>query len=64
MTKTRRQQLGSAFRTSYHNRSGEIDPGQKEDWYSLTLGRALGKGLPPVEAIEFARYIRYQTDMG
>lgn len=45
----------------------EIDssgPSGTEDWYSLCVGWALGKGLNPVEAHEFAQHIRYNTNMG
>ena len=44
----------------------EIDgggPSGTEDWYSLCLGWALGKGLNPKEAHEFASHIRYNTNM-
>ena len=38
-------------------------PSGNEDWYSLCVGWALGKGLNPEEAHEFACHIRYNTDM-
>lgn len=38
-------------------------PSGTEDWYSLTVGWALGKGLTSEEAHEFASHIRYNTDM-
>jgi len=32
--------------------ASEVDPGSEEDWGSLALGYALGKGLTPDEAHE------------
>jgi hypothetical protein len=42
----------------------EIDPEQNQDWFSLTLGWALAKGLTPAEAHTFSAHIRYHTDLG
>ena len=53
-----------AFVNAIHDRAIEIDPTNEQDWYSLTLGWAIGKGLTPDEAHDFARYIRYKTDWG
>lgn len=52
------------FKTECHDRSKEIDYSQEQDWYSLTLGWAIGKGLEPEEAHDFALHIRYHTDLG
>lgn len=32
----------------------EIDPSHEQDWYSLALGWALGKGATPADAHQFA----------
>lgn len=40
-----------------------IDPYNSEDWYSLALGWAIAKGISPEEAHEFAKLIRYYTDL-
>jgi len=41
-----------------------IDPGDEEDWGSLILGFALGKGLTVDEAHQFANHIRTETVLG
>jgi hypothetical protein len=53
-----------AFKAEVNDRAKEIDPGNEQDWFSLTLGWAIGKGLSPDNADEFARYIRYKTELG
>ena len=53
-----------AFVIQINNRAEEIDPTSEQDWYSLTLGWAIGKGLTSDEAHDFARYIRYETEWG
>jgi hypothetical protein len=40
------------------------DESNDQDWYSLTLGWALAKGLTPIKAHEFAKHIRYHTTLG
>jgi hypothetical protein len=52
------------FRFEVFERMVEVNSGDEEDWYSLTLGWALGKGLEPTDAHDFARFVRYKTDMG
>lgn len=37
----------------------KIDPGEEQDWYSLTLGFFLAKGLTAREAHELSIYVRY-----
>ena len=46
------------------DRAEEIDKSKEQDWYSLALGFALGKGRSPDEAHAFANHIRYKTDYG
>ena len=41
-----------------------VDPGNEQDWFSLTLGWAIAKGLEPEEAHKFAIHIRYHTALG
>jgi hypothetical protein len=57
-------QLADLFRVEVHNKASEVDPQIEENWYSLTLGWAIGKGISPEDAHTFATYIRYKTDMG
>ena len=52
------------FEKEVHNRAVEVDPYNDQDWYSITLGWAIGKGIEPEEANEFATYIRYSTNLG
>jgi len=42
----------------------EIDPDDAYDWYAITLGWALAKDMTAKQAHEFARHIRYHTDLG
>ena len=56
--------LVSIFAVEVHDRAVEIDPDNIQDWYSLTLGWAIAKGLPPDAALAFARHIRYRTTLG
>ena len=53
-----------SFKNEVSDRAEEIDPSNEQDWYSLTLGWGIGKGLSPDEAHDFARYIRYETPLG
>jgi len=52
------------FITEVHFRAKEIDPDNEYDWRDLTYGWALGKGIEPEAAAEFALFIRYSTDLG
>jgi hypothetical protein len=58
------EQLQELFRKEVHDRAAEVDPDDSYDWHSLTLGWAIGKGLSPEKAQEFAAHIRYSTDLG
>lgn len=56
--------LVKSFKTECHNKSDEIDPDDELDWYDLTVGWAVAKGLRGEDARDFATYIRYSTDLG
>jgi hypothetical protein len=56
--------LDQAFKTEVTDRKVDVDPGEKEDWFSLALGWAIAKGLRPENAHDFALHIRYHTDLG
>lgn len=64
LSDARRDELVAAFALEVHAHAGEVDPENEQDWYSLTLGWALGKGVSPAGAHEIALYIRYRTDLG
>jgi hypothetical protein len=53
-----------AFKAEIRDRAEEVDPNDNEDWFSLTLGWAIGKGLTIREAYDFAIYIKYETPLG
>lgn len=57
-------ELIEQFKTEVSDRASEIDDSDSEDWFSLTIGWAIGKGLSPEESHMFAIYIRYHTDLG
>lgn len=56
--------LVEEFEDKVSNKGAEIDSDDEQDWYSLTLGWALAKGFNPDDAHDFARIIRYSTDLG
>lgn len=39
--------------------SEDIDPTDNENWFSLSIGWAIAKGLIPEDARQFAQYARY-----
>lgn len=51
------------FREEVLNKKTRIDPYNSEDWYSLALGWALAKGISPDAAHNFAKLVRYYTDL-
>lgn len=55
--------LERKFKLEVYNRANDIDPDDDQDWFSLTLGWAIAKGLSPEEAINFALYIRYDAKL-
>jgi hypothetical protein len=58
------EQLIELFKTECSDRALAIDPDSEQDWFSLTLGWAVAKGLDPEAAYDFAVHIRYKTDLG
>jgi len=58
------KKLTEEWKKDVYDRSNDVDPENKEDWYSLALGYALGKGKTPKFAIKFASHIRYKTELG
>ena len=51
------------FKDEVYDRAEEIDPGSGQDWFSMTLGWAIAKGMEPELAHAFATYIRYDTEL-
>jgi hypothetical protein len=58
------ESLIDQFKTEVSDRADDVDPSSDHDWFSLTLGWAIAKGLEPEPAHTFAIYIRYHTDLG
>jgi hypothetical protein len=58
------QAAAALFAKEVRAKALDVDPGEEADWHSLTLGWALGKGMEPCDAYEFATFIRYDTDLG
>lgn len=56
--------FAALFKIEVSDRSDRIDPDNREDWRSLAVGWAIGKGLKPEDAVDFAIYIRYHTNLG
>lgn len=51
------------FHKEVQKRAKDIDPSSEQDWYSLTLGWAIAKGMTPGLANAFACFVRYQTSL-
>lgn len=64
MENTLLKKLIREFKSEISNKSKEIDPNNLQDWYSITLGWAIAKGLSIKESHEFSNYIRYNTNLG
>ncbi len=58
------ESLIEQFKTEVSDRAEDVDPSNNEDWFSLTIGWGIAKGLEPEPAHMFAIYIRYHTDLG
>lgn len=59
-----RDDLQALFKSEVNDKSEAVDPDNVQDWFSLTLGWAIAKGLTPEDAHAFALHIRYHTDLG
>jgi hypothetical protein len=62
--KTSIEELTKLWKEIVFDNSNTIDEDNEQDWYSLALGFALGKGENPDDSHKFARHIRYNTDYG
>lgn len=56
--------LEAEWKLKVYDKANEIDPNDELCWYSLSVGFALQAGLSPEDANHFARYIRYNTNLG
>ena len=56
--------LMALYKAEVHDRTEEIDPDLMQDFFSLSLGWAIAKGLSISDAQEFALQVQYNTDMG
>jgi len=59
-----RDEMVKAFKTECDDHGAQIDPNNELDWFSLTVGWAIAKGLTADEANKLAVHIRYDTDLG
>jgi hypothetical protein len=51
------------FKQEVSNRAKSIDPENTQDWYSITLGWAIAKGMSTKDAHEFSVFVRYSTNL-
>jgi hypothetical protein len=51
------------FNKEVSSKGKKIDPYSERCWLSLTIGWALANGMTPNDADEFARFVRYHTDL-
>jgi hypothetical protein len=47
------------FKAEICDRSADVDPDSEYDWYAISLGWAIAKGLTPDDAGEFSIHVRY-----
>jgi hypothetical protein len=59
-----KEELVLLYKSEINDKAIEIDPNNEYDWFSLTMGWALAKGLSPIKALKFSSYIRYETELG
>lgn len=55
--------LLALFQSEVHDRADRVDPTNEQDWFSVTLGWAIAKGLTPESAHDFAIHVRYKTNL-
>ena len=60
----RNKALITSFGVEVHVRARQIDINEEYDWWALTYGWAIAKGLTPRKANFFATFIRYNTNLG
>ena len=53
------EQLVQQFKEEVCDRSKEIDESDSQDWFSLSLGWVIAKGVSPDDAHNFAIHVRY-----
>lgn len=64
MTAKDKKRYTAEFKAEVSGRAKQVDPSNEQDWFSLTLGWAIAKGMTPKVAYNFALYIRYHTKLG
>lgn len=55
-------ELYQQFRIEIIAKTSDIDPNADYDWYALSLGWAIAKGLTVEDAHRFALYARYTQE--
>lgn len=64
MSPDKKAKFEKMFKEEVNDKAKKVDPDNEQDWYSLTLGWAIAKGMSPNMAHDFATYIRYETPLG
>jgi len=64
MTARDKSKFEKLFKTEVDDKEQEVDPEKELDWYALTVGWAIGKGIKPKDAHAFSCHIRYHTNLG
>lgn len=52
----------NSFRQDCCEHSAEIDPSDEQDWFSLSIGYFIAKGMPIMRAYELALHARYDHE--
>lgn len=50
------------FKLEVITKQVDIDPDNEYDWFAISVGWALAKGLTPLEANNFALFARYDKE--
>lgn len=57
------QDLLDRWKANVYDKGEQVDPFAEEDWHSLAVGWALGSGVAPSKAVNFADYLQAHTNL-
>lgn len=60
-TKKKQRDAAALYKRVVCDQAAEIDPSDKRDWFSLSLGFFMGQGLTIDEAHDLSLWVRYET---
>lgn len=57
-----KEKLFKEFKKDVCLKAKEVDPGDEQDWFSLSLGYFLAKGCSPEESWDLSSEVRYDLE--